>query len=86
MMPPIKFWLNPTRFGRGGGGGGGGGGRCRFEEFQDGCRGGRPSWISEQNDFSNSESLCLCITVMPLIKGSAQSDLRFGRRCHLKNF
>ena len=26
-----------------------------FEEFQ-----ARPSWISEQNDFSNFESLCHC--------------------------
>ena len=37
------------------------------------------SWISEQNDISKSESLCL-------YDASHQSDLRFGRRCRLKNF
>ena len=29
-----------------------------FQEFQDGRHPWRPSWISEQNDFSNSEPLC----------------------------
>ena len=43
----------------------------------------RPSWILEWNDFSNSESLCHCDASHQV---SAQSDLRFGRRCHLKNF
>ena len=43
----------------------------------------RPSWISERNDFSNSESLCHCDTSHQV---SAQSDLRFGRRSRLKNF
>ena len=41
----------------------------------------RPSWISERNDFSHSESLC-CSDASHQV--SAQSDLRFGRRCHLK--
>ena len=42
-----------------------------------------PSWISEGNDFSNSESLCLCDASHQVL---TQSDLRFGRRCHLKTF
>ena len=41
------------------------------------------SWISEQKDFSNSESLCPCDVSHQV---SAQSDLRYGRRCRLKNF
>ena len=55
-----------------------------FEEFQNGRRGGqrRPSWISEQDDFSNSESLYHCDASHQVL---AQSDLRFGR-CRLKNF
>ena len=48
-----------------------------FEEFQDGCR------SVEWNDLSNSESLCHCDASHQV---SAQSDLGFGRRCHLKNF
>ena len=43
----------------------------------------RPSWISERNDFSNFEYLCHCDASHQV---SAQSDLRFGRRCCLKNF
>ena len=42
----------------------------------------RPSWISKQNDFSNSESQCLTDASHHV---SAQSDLWFWR-CHLKNF
>ena len=53
-----------------------------FEEFQDG-RAWRPSWISEQNDFSNFESLCHFNASHQV---SAQSNLGFGRRCRLKNF
>ena len=34
-----------------------------------------PSWISERNDFSNSESLCHCEATNQVL---AQSDLRFG--------
>ena len=45
-----------------------------FEEFQ------WPSWISEQNDFSNFESLCHCDASHQVL---AQSDLQFGRRCGL---
>ena len=41
-----------------------------------------PSWISERNDFSNSESLCHCDASHQV---SAQLDLQFGR-CRLKNF
>ena len=43
----------------------------------------RPSWISEWNDFSNSESLCRSDASYQVL---AQSDLWFERRCHLKNF
>ena len=42
-----------------------------------------PSRISERNDFSCSEILWHCDASHPV---SAQSDLRFGRRCRLKNF
>ena len=37
-----------------------------------------PSWISERNNYSNSESLC-CSDAS--YKVSAPSDLWFGRRC-----
>ena len=40
-------------------------------------------WISEGNDFSNSESLCHCDASHQV---SAQSDLRFRRICCLRNF
>ena len=43
-----------------------------FEEFQDG-----------HHDFSNSESLCHSDAFHQVL---AQSNLRFGRRCRLKNF
>ena len=43
----------------------------------------QPFWTLELNDFSNSESLC-CSYVSNQV--SAQSNLRFRRRCHLKNF
>ena len=42
-----------------------------------------PSWISKWNYFSNSESLC-CSDASHQV--SAQSNLGFGRRCHLTNF
>ena len=72
VMPPIKFWLNWTS----------GLGRDLIWRIS------RrppwwPSWISEQNDFSNSESLCHCDASHQVL---AQSDLQVGRRCHLKNF
>ena len=41
------------------------------------------SWISEQNNFINSESLCHSDASHQV---SAQSDLWFGRSCHLKHF
>ena len=43
----------------------------------------RPSWISECNNFSNSESLYHCDASHQV---SAQSDLQFGKRCRLKSF
>ena len=43
----------------------------------------RPSWLPERYDFSNSESPCHCDASHQVL---AQSDLRFGRRCRLKNF
>ena len=52
-----------------------------LEEFQDGRHG--PSWILERKDFSISESPCHCDASHQVL---AQSDLRFGRRCRLKNF
>ena len=42
-----------------------------------------PSWTLEWNHFSNSQSLCHCDASHQV---SAQSDLGFRRRCHLKNF
>ena len=42
-----------------------------------------PSWISEWNYFSNSESLC-CSDASH--QASAQSSLQFGRRCCVKIF
>ena len=42
-----------------------------------------PSWISGWDNFSNFESLCHCDASHQV---SAQSDLGFRRRCHLKNF
>ena len=62
-MPPMKFRLNLTY-------GLGGDVVWRISRWQ-------PSWISERNDFSNSESLC---------HFDAQSDLQFGKRRRLKNF
>ena len=43
----------------------------------------RPSWIAKRNNFSNSESLCRSDASH---KVSAQSNLRLGRNCCLKNF
>ena len=52
-----------------------------FEGFQDGHRGGH---LGYQNG-TILAILNLCVTVMsPIVL--AQSDLRFGRRCCLKNF
>ena len=71
VMPPIKFWLYPTY----------GLDRdvsCRISRWPPWW----PFWISERNEFSNSESLCHC----DASQVSAQSDLGFGRKCCLKNF
>ena len=70
--PPIKFWLNPTH-------GLGGDVIWRISRWPP-CF---PSWISEWNNLSNSESLCRSDASHQIL---AQSDLRFGRRCPLKNF
>ena len=70
-MPPIKFWLNLTySFG--------GDVVWRISIWPPWC----PSWISEWNNFSNSESLCHVDTTHQI---SAQSDLQFGS-CRLNNF
>ena len=71
-MPPTKVGLNPTyRLGADM--------VWRFSKWpQLG-----PSWISERNDFSNSESLH-CSKASHQV--SAQSSLQFGRRCCLKIF
>ena len=68
MMPPIKFRLNLIYSL---------GGYVVWRISR------RPSWISEQNNFSNSESLCHCDASNQVL---AKSNLRFGRRCGLKNF
>ena len=67
-MPPIEFRLNPT---------------YSLGDVVRRISRWRPSWISEQNNFSNSESLCCCDASHQV---SAQSDLWFGRRCRLKYF
>ena len=67
-MPPIKFQLNLTY-------GFEGNVIWRISRWP-------PSWISEWNGFSNSESPCHCDASHQVL---AQSDLQFGR-CHLKNF
>ena len=72
LMPPIKFQLNLTYSL-------GGDVVWRISRWPPWW----PSWILEQNDFSNSESLCNCAASHQVL---AQSDLRFGRRCCLKNF
>ena len=48
VMPPIKFQLNRTGFGR----------RCRLKNFKMTAMVAILPWISELNDFSNSESPC----------------------------
>ena len=70
-ISPIKFGLNPTYHL-----GGDIAGRFSIWSLW-------MSWISERNDFSNSESLCLSNAFHQI---SAQSNLRFGRRCRLNNF
>ena len=81
VMLPIKFWLNLT-YGLGG----------DIVRKISRWLSRRPSWISEGNNFSNSESLshcdenhfsnskslCHCDASHQVL---AQSDLRFWRRC-----
>ena len=64
VMLPIKFWLNPTYSL-------GGDIVWRISRW--------PPWLSEQNNLSNSESLC-CSDASH--KVSAQSDLWFWRKYH----
>ena len=71
-IPPIKLKLNQTY--------------ClgadviwRFSRW----RRWLPFWTAKRIGFSNSESLCHSDAPHQV---SAQSDLRFGRGCHLKNF
>ena len=71
-MPPTKFGLNLTL-------GLGADLVSRFSRWPP----KQPSWIAEQNYFSNSEFLCRSDASHQV---SAQSDLQFRRRCHLKNF
>ena len=68
-MIPTKFWLNPTYHS-------GADVVWRFSSWPL----WPPCWIREQNDFSNSESLCLPNAPQDV---SAWYDLTFGSRCHL---
>ena len=71
-MPPIKLQLNLIYSLR----------RdvsCRFSRWPT----GQPSWISEQNDFSNSNSPCGPNASHQIC---AQSDLGFRSRCGFKIF
>ena len=70
VMPPIKFWPNPTYSL-------GGDVAWRISRWPP-----WPSWIWERYDFSNSESLCHFDASHQVL---AQSNLGFGRRCRLKN-
>ena len=67
LMPPMKFRLNLTY-------GLGGDVVWRISRWPP----WQPSWISERNDFNNSEFLCRSDASHQV---SAQSDIRFGRRC-----
>ena len=59
VLLPIRFWLNPTY---------GLGGDIVWLPWQ-------PSWISERNNFSNSESLCSSNASHQVL---AQSDVWLG--------
>ena len=67
-MPPTKFGLNLTN----------GSGADVVSRWPPRWL----SWIAEQKDLSDSESLCRSNASHQV---SAQSNLRFGRRCRLKN-
>ena len=68
-MPPTKFWLNRTY-------------RSRVDAVWRFSR-WPPWWISEQNNFSNSESL-YCSDAFHQV--SALSNLQFGRRMLFEEF
>ena len=70
VMPPIKFQPNQTY-------GLGGDVVWKISRWPPWW----PSCKSDRNNFSNSESLCHCDASHQVL---AQSDLRFGRRCHLR--
>ena len=71
-MPPTKFGLNPTSRS-------GADVVWRFSRWPP----WQLCWISERNDFCNSESPCPLDASHQI---SAQSDFRFRRRCRLKRF
>ena len=71
-MPPTKFWLNLTYHS-------GADEVWRLSRLPT----WRPTHISDQNYFSNSESLCHSDASHQVW---AQFTLQFGRRCLLKNF
>ena len=73
MIPPIKFWFNPT-YGLGG---------DVVEEFQEGSHGSHLGYQNGMILAILAESLCHCDASHQVL---AQFDLRFGRRCRLKNF
>ena len=68
-MHPIKFWLNLTY-------GLGGDVIWRITRWP-------PSWLSEQNNFSNSESLCHCDASHQVL---AQSDLMVWEEMSFEEF
>ena len=72
VMPPTKFLLNPTYHTEADV-------VWRFSWWPP----WQPSWISEQNNFNNSKSLC-CFHASYQV--SAQSNSQFGRRYRLKGF
>ena len=71
-MVAIKLWFNPT-YGLGG---------DVVWEFQDGCHSGHFGYRNG-TILAILKSLCHCDASHQVL---AQSDLRFGRRCLLKNF
>ena len=71
VMLPFKFWLNPTY-------GLGGDVVWRVSRWPP-----WPSWLSDRNGFSNSESLCRSDASHQVL---AESEFWFGTRCHWKNF
>ena len=64
VMPPIKFWLNPTWFVR----------RCHLKNFKMATMAAILDIRMEWNNFSSSESLCHCDASHQVL---ARSNLRF---------